>query len=135
MKTATAFLAFGVLLTAQPLLACSMSSSPSEIRKKVMAEPGLMRVKGTFRIDQPIEQAPYGEPFLIRGTITTERGTKRKVWLHYMDVWVQCGVQFTPPQDAKGVFWISRKRTDKRHEMRLWEGEYLAEVNEPARGE
>lgn len=135
MRAALALLALGALFTAQPLWACSMSSTPSEARKIILSEAGLKRVKGTFRVDESVEPAGYGEPFLIRGTITTKRGTERKVWLHYMDVWVQCGVQFAPSADASGVFWISRKKTEQRREIRMWEGQYLAVMDEPARRE
>ncbi|MEP2736778.1 MAG: hypothetical protein ABJP34_10825 [Erythrobacter sp.] len=108
-----------------------MSSSPLEVRQNILENERLIRVKGEFHPDGEVAPAEYGKPFLIKGTIQTERGKLHKVWLHYMEAWVNCGVQFTPPVAAEGTFWISRRKTDGYREMRLWEGEYLPSQQKP----
>jgi len=85
-------------------------------------------MRGTFYRQGEVAPAVYGKPLVIHGFIETQRGTTRKVWLQYMDVWEQCGIQFAPPIDAKGQFWITRKKTKGRHEIELWEGYYLPEA-------
>lgn len=120
---------FAIAMTGMPasgVQACSMSSSPQAARDNIKARQDVRTLKGRFTVtSEPTEPAGYGQPYTFKGTIETKRRTEWSAWLHYNEIWVQCGVQFAPPADAEGTFWISRRKVDGRHEILLWEGHYL----------
>jgi len=114
--------------------ACSFSWkrgwSPDEIKQR----EDVRAVQGTWRMG-----ALEGERFTdeegqewVRdgrfvGRIEEEHGVRWSTWHLAPDERTTCsaGTYFNPMADAKGTFWIARRKVDGRFEILLWEGEYL----------
>lgn len=104
--------------------------SPEEIRER----DDVRKVRGTYRMLQVAGDVGADENggtvvsnAQFRGRLETLRRTG---WDTYheppiYDLTCQVGNYHKPETDAKGTFWISRKRVHGRYRILLWEGEYL----------
>ncbi len=106
-----------------------MRGSPQEAREDIRSDESLRRIEGIFRVEGDIEWPEgYLASGVVRGQIESDTGRTYPVRFEYNEIYVQCGIQFTPPIDASGTFWITRRSRDGRYEMMLWEGEYTPEA-------
>lgn len=125
-------------LVSTPASACSFTWkkgwSPDEIKER----SDVRKVKGTYRLVEVAGERftdDDGEEWVrdasYHGRLNTLRGTG---WDTYHEPRLQeltCIYYFKPEADAKGTFWISRKKVDGRYRILLWEGEYLP-ASDPA---
>ncbi len=120
---------FGIIAFPVEVAACSMSGTPLEARQEIREDSSLRRLEGNFFVEGEIEwPASYGDPAIINGRIESKSGRSYPVQLEYLELLVPCGLQPTPPKNASGTFWITRKKRDGRYKMQLWVGEYLPEA-------
>lgn len=129
-------LAAGLAATfASPAAACSFSWAPGHSPDEIKARDDVRLVKGIFRFE--VGRGDVREDGMLdRGTIyghlETERGTGWKTVQPFDQFSVDCAAYLRPTADAKGSFWISRRKTGGRYELLLWEGTYLAQQGSEA---
>jgi hypothetical protein len=134
IRSAALLLALAAVAAPGAAEACTFSwkrgFSPEEIKRR----PDVREVKGTWRMS-----ALEGERFTddegqewvrggrFTGRIETTRGTRWSTWHRPPDMTTTCyiGSYFKPEADAKGTFWIARRKVGGRFEILLWEGEYV----------
>jgi len=114
--------------SAAPAAACSFSwregHSPADVRMRT----DVRVVTGTFRNVRARGYADEGGRFeqgVIEGEVIDRAG---RIWptSHPYDSFsADCGAIRTPTHAGTGRYWISRRRTDNRYQMMLWNGRYL----------
>lgn len=135
IRRAAVLLALGLaVLAPPPAHACTFAWkrgwSPEEIKQR----PDVRMVEGTWAMqtlegDRTVDEE--GQHLVINGRflgrITAKRGTRWSTWHRAPDHTTTCyvGSYFKPEADAKGTFWIARRKVGGRFEILLWEGEYV----------
>lgn len=137
------FLALATLLALQGVQvpdasACTFSWkrgwSPDEIKTRY----DVREVRGTFRLAELTgrrftdeEGVQWIQNGIYEGTIEPRRGKPWRTFHPAPDMRTTCyaGTYFKPTADARGTFWISRKKVDGRYQILLWEGEYIPAQN------
>lgn len=141
MKSFTTSLKREVVLASLAICACFIPSkslacsftwsegfSPEEIRER----KDLRKVIGTFEIinwDGQADENGELSTGKIYSRLSTKRGTGWYTWQEFSRISLDCGAYLKPLNNARGTFYISRRKIDGRYEILLWDGEYISTEN------
>lgn len=119
-------LACALPLLPAPAMACSASRTAAPTAaERVEGRTDLRRVVGTYRMERVDRPESHGAPGLVRGRVTTRRGSSYPVVQPYWGIWIECGVYDLPLSDASGIFYLKRRAQGGVHELVDWSGRHI----------
>lgn len=114
-------------LTSSPALSCSVSID-ADHDSSIKARHDVRKVEGEFIVERLVGSVGSDGSF-AEGTIYAHillgNGRQLLTFQPFLEAWASCGLNHLPNGDAKGAFYIDRKKQDGRFEVLFWEGEYL----------
>ena len=108
-----------------PALSCSVTFTEPRDPAVRYAGTSVRRLVGTYRMEGVAVPGGLSTPALIHGRLMTRRGRIFPVVQEYREQLVDCAVYDLPTGDAKGLFYLSRRKRDGRYRLLGWRGTHI----------